>query len=132
MSATIGTIAVLVFVALDVGCLVKWIRHPAAVRGEFMHPKFMHPIASNFSGTITIAILLLSSVVAPISAPISALLSETVWTIATISTCSARGSRYSSSQPRIPVRRYMTWLTRCQPAIEWSRPEIINAGYGSC
>ncbi|SIT40177.1 Tellurite resistance protein-like permease [Paraburkholderia piptadeniae] len=77
ISATIGTIAVLVFVALGVGYLVKWIRHPAAVRGEFMHP-----IAGNFFGTITIAILLLSSVIAPISA----LLSETVWTIGTIST----------------------------------------------
>ena len=62
ISGAIGTLAVVVFLLLSGGYLVKWFRHPGAVAGEFRHP-----IAGNFFGTITIAILLLSSVVAPVS-----------------------------------------------------------------
>ena len=77
ISGAIGTLAIVVFLLLSGGYLVKWFRHPGAVAGEFRHP-----IAGNFFGTITIAILLLSSVIAPVSL----LLSEVVWAIGTIST----------------------------------------------
>lgn len=77
ISDIVGTIAVIVFLVLSFGYLVKGARHPAAVAGEFNHP-----IAGNFFGTIGIGILLLSTVVAPLSQ----ILSEVVWTIGTIVT----------------------------------------------
>ncbi len=77
ISEVVGTIAVIVFLALGVGYLVKGVKHPGAVAGEFNHP-----IAGNFFGTITIAILLLSSVLAPLSQT----LAEVVWTIGMLST----------------------------------------------
>jgi tellurite resistance protein len=67
--ASIGAIAVAVFVLLCLAYAAKAVLHPQAVRAEFMHP-----IAGNFFGTITIATLLISSVVAPVSARASQLL----------------------------------------------------------
>ena len=47
-----------------------------------MVAEYRHPVAGNFFGTITIAILLLSSVVAPMSQT----LSEVMWTVGTVFT----------------------------------------------
>ena len=57
LGEAIGALAGLVFVLLTLGYLTKWVKHPAAVKAEFNHP-----IASNFFGTVTIALLLLSAV----------------------------------------------------------------------
>lgn len=54
----IGIIAVVIFIALSIGYISKWVLYPQKVKAEFMHP-----IVGNFFGTITIAILLLSSVI---------------------------------------------------------------------
>ena len=72
-----GILALVVFVVLSAGYLVKAVKHPSVVVGEFRHP-----VAGNFFGTITIAILLLSSVVAPMSQA----LAEAMWAVGTIST----------------------------------------------
>jgi len=77
IAEVIGVIAILTFIALAIGYLVKWWRYPASVKAEFTHP-----IAGNFFGTVTIAILLLSSVVGFYSE----LLGQVVWTIGTILT----------------------------------------------
>lgn len=66
---TLGTIAVLLFAMLCLAYAGKALRFPQAVRDEFMHP-----IAGNFFGTIAIATLLISSVIAPVSAPASLIL----------------------------------------------------------
>ncbi|CAN7503296.1 SLAC1 anion channel family protein [Pseudoduganella sp. LjRoot289] len=66
-----GVLAILVFLALAAGYLYKLARYPDAVRREFTHP-----VASNFFGTITIAILLLSAVLGRYSAS----LQQAVWT----------------------------------------------------
>ncbi|MNZ47181.1 Tellurite resistance protein TehA [compost metagenome] len=58
----IGMFAAAVFAVLVAGYLTKLARYPQAVTGEFKHP-----IAGNFFGTITIALLLLSAVAAPYS-----------------------------------------------------------------
>ncbi len=60
----IGMVAIITFLALAAGYLAKWRLYPTAVKAEFNHP-----IAGNFFGTITIAILLLSSVVASTAKP---------------------------------------------------------------
>jgi tellurite resistance protein len=73
----VGILAVVVFLVLGAGYLVKAVKHPEAVIGEFRHP-----VAGNFFGTITIAILLLSSVVAQLSQA----LAEVIWIVGTIST----------------------------------------------
>jgi len=72
-----GVAAVVVFLLLGAGYLLKAIRHPDTVAGEFRHP-----VTGNFFGTITIAILLLSSVVAQASET----LAEVVWTAGTVAT----------------------------------------------
>ncbi|WP_256575748.1 SLAC1 anion channel family protein [Pseudomonas sp. R16(2017)] len=72
LGEAIGAFAGLVFVLLTLGYLGKWVKHPEAVRGEFNHP-----VASNFFGTVTIALLLLSAV----AAPHSALLGEVLWIV---------------------------------------------------
>jgi tellurite resistance protein len=77
ISDLIGVIAILVFIILAVGYLVKWIRYPQKVAAEFTHPIF-----GNFFGTITIAILLLSSVLSPYQK----VLSEVVWIIGMVLT----------------------------------------------
>ena len=72
-----GWLALAVFVVLGTGYLVKAAKYPAAVASEYRHP-----VAGNFFGTITIAILLLSTVVAPLSQP----LAEGMWTVGTVAT----------------------------------------------
>lgn len=77
ISGVVGAVAVIVFLVLGAAYLVKALKHPHAVAGEFNHP-----ITGNFFGTITIGTLLLSTVVAPLSET----LAEFVWTIGTVST----------------------------------------------
>lgn len=82
-----GWLALVVFVVLGTGYLVKAAKYPAAVASEYRHP-----VVGNFFGTITIAILLLSTVVAPLSQP----LAEGMWTVGTVATlaiCFAISSR---------------------------------------
>ncbi len=80
-SATIaditGIVAILAFIVLGVGYLTKLARYPEAVKAEFVHP-----IAGNFFGTITIAILLLSAVVGAYSVEFQ----KVLWTIGLVST----------------------------------------------
>ena len=66
----VGLLAVGVFVVLALGYLAKAIRHPSAVKAEFMHP-----IAGNFFGTISISLLLLSAVLGAYSST----LGNAVW-----------------------------------------------------
>lgn len=73
----VGGVALAVFVLLCVAYAAKAVLHPQAVRNEFRHP-----IAGNFFGTISIAILLVSSVVAPISATAS----EALWVLGAVTT----------------------------------------------
>lgn len=73
----IGILAILAFVAIASGYLAKWLKYPDAVRAEFTHP-----VAGNFFGTIGIAILLLSAVLATYSRT----LQQVVWTIGTMLT----------------------------------------------
>jgi tellurite resistance protein len=73
----IGIVAIVVFIALALGYIAKLARYPSAVKSEFHHP-----VAGNFFGTIAIAILLLSTVVARYSAWLQA----AVWTVGTILT----------------------------------------------
>jgi tellurite resistance protein len=77
ISEAAGILAIAVFLVLSAGYLLKAFKHPDAVVGEFRHP-----VAGNFFGTITIAILLLSSVVAQLSQA----LAEVIWIVGTIST----------------------------------------------
>lgn len=77
IDGAIGCVAVAAFVLLCVAYAVKALIHPQAVRSEFRHP-----IAGNFFGTVTIATLLISSVVAPASAGGS----EVLWGIGAVST----------------------------------------------
>ncbi|MDM3886831.1 SLAC1 anion channel family protein [Pseudomonas sp. BCRC 81390] len=77
LGEAIGAFAGLVFVLLTLGYLTKWFKHPEAVRGEFNHP-----VASNFFGTVTIALLLLSAVVAPYSP----LVGEALWVVGSVLT----------------------------------------------
>lgn len=77
ISEAAGIVSIAVFLALGTGYLVKAIKHPDAVAGEFRHP-----VAGNFFGTITIAILLLSSVVAPLNQT----LAEIMWTVGAVVT----------------------------------------------
>lgn len=70
LGEAIAALAGMVFALLFLGYLIKWAKHPGAVKAEFNHP-----IASNFFGTVTIALLLLSSV----AAPHSKLLGQVLW-----------------------------------------------------
>jgi len=74
---TIAVLAATVFVTLGLAYAAKAIVHPQAVRNEFRHP-----IAGNFFGTATIALLLMSSVVGPFGAG----LSEALWIAGAAST----------------------------------------------
>lgn len=71
----IGILAFAVFIALGAGYFVKAVKYPDAVIGEFRHP-----IAGNFFGAITIAVLLLSVV----AAQWNRLLAEGIWTLGTV------------------------------------------------
>lgn len=77
IAEAVGITAIVVFIALALGYIAKWAKYPTTVKNEFTHP-----MAGNFFGTITIAILLLSSVIAPYGK----WLQEIVWTVGTIST----------------------------------------------
>jgi tellurite resistance protein len=77
ISEAAGILAALIFVVLGAGYLAKAIKHPDAVLGEFRHP-----VAGNFFGTITIAILLLSVV----AAQLNQTLAEVMWTVGAILT----------------------------------------------
>ena len=77
ISEAIGLIAVIVFLILIFSYAIKAIKYPEVVKQEFNHP-----IAGNFFGTITIATLLISSVVAPLSH----LAAEMIWTVGALST----------------------------------------------
>jgi tellurite resistance protein len=77
ISHGIGIIALLAFALLAIGYLGKFLKHPDAVKNEFNHP-----IAGNFFGTINIAILLLSSILAPAGI----LAAQIVWTLGSIGT----------------------------------------------
>lgn len=73
----IGLFATGVFVALAIGYAAKVIRHPSAVKAEFEHP-----IASNFFGTISISLLLLSAVLGAYNST----LGHVVWVIGSAAT----------------------------------------------
>ncbi|GGG69451.1 SLAC1 anion channel family protein [Paenibacillus radicis (ex Gao et al. 2016)] len=72
-----GIVAILVFIALSLGYISKWILYPQKVTDEFKHP-----IMGNFFGTITIAMLLLSSVISSYSQ----ITGQIMWVIATAAT----------------------------------------------
>jgi len=74
---SVGLLALLVFIAMSLGYLAKLLKFPAAVKAEFVHP-----IAGNFFGTITIGTLLISSVLGSYSAT----LQQWVWSIGMLST----------------------------------------------
>lgn len=73
----IGIVAVLMFITISIGYISKWVLYPQKVVSEFTHP-----ISGNFFGTITIAILLLSSVLGTYSQA----LGQVVWLIGTVTT----------------------------------------------
>lgn len=77
ISESLGAIAVVMFLALSLGYLIKTLKYPHVVKNEFNHP-----IAGNFFGTATIATLLISSVIAPMS-PFA---SEIIWTLGALCT----------------------------------------------
>jgi tellurite resistance protein len=72
----IGIVAVIIFIALSIGYISKWVLYSQKVKAEFTHP-----VVGNFFGTITIAILLLSSVIG-IYSQISG---QLIWIIGTVS-----------------------------------------------
>jgi tellurite resistance protein len=87
IAEAIGVLSIILFLALSAGYLVKAVRHPDAVLAEFRHP-----VAGNFFGTITIAILLLSSVVFTFS-PTLGIVLWTGGTMLTIALCFSSTSR---------------------------------------
>lgn len=70
LGEAIGTLAGIAFVLLIFAYLAKWVKHRGAVNSEFNHP-----IASNFFGTVTISLLLLSA----FAAPHNKLLGQALW-----------------------------------------------------
>ncbi len=77
VDAAIGGVAIALFVLLCAAYLAKAILHPQAVCREFRHP-----IAGNFFGTVSIAMLLISSVVAPLGAAAS----QALWVLGAAAT----------------------------------------------
>ena len=77
IDGVVGGIALAMFVLLCAAYAAKAVLHPQAVRNEFRHP-----IAGNFFGTVSIAVLLVSSLVAPLSAPAS----QALWLLGAAST----------------------------------------------
>ncbi|MBW7453665.1 SLAC1 anion channel family protein [Paenibacillus sepulcri] len=73
----IGIVAVLVFVALSIGYISKWVLYPQKVKDEFAHP-----VLGFFFGTITISILLLSSVIGAYSE----ISGQVIWVIGIVPT----------------------------------------------
>lgn len=72
-----GFVAVVIFIALSIGYISKWVLYPQKVKDEFTHP-----ISGNFFGTITIAMLLLSSVIGNYSQ----ISGQVIWIIGTVAT----------------------------------------------
>ncbi|MBM7566416.1 tellurite resistance protein [Paenibacillus sacheonensis] len=72
-----GILAIVLFVALTIAYLSKWALYPEKVKAEFKHP-----VSGNFFGTITIALLLLSSVIGVYSRHSG----QAVWIIGTVLT----------------------------------------------
>ncbi|MBH1392573.1 SLAC1 anion channel family protein [Stenotrophomonas maltophilia] len=66
LSSVIALISIVVFVLLVLGYLTKSVAYPDAVVAEFKHP-----VTSNFFGTFTIALLLLSAIASPVSEALS-------------------------------------------------------------
>jgi tellurite resistance protein len=77
IDAAVGGLAIAVFLLLCAAYAAKMALHPQAVRNEFRHP-----IAGNFFGTVSIAVLLISSVVAPLSPSAC----EALWVLGSAST----------------------------------------------
>ncbi|TFV90152.1 C4-dicarboxylate ABC transporter [Oxalobacteraceae bacterium OM1] len=77
ISEVTGCLAIILFLALSVGYLVKAVKHPDVVGGEFRHP-----IVGSFFGTIPIAILLLSSIVSHLNQAFA----EVIWIVGTVLT----------------------------------------------
>ncbi|WP_342622404.1 SLAC1 anion channel family protein [Pseudomonas alkylphenolica] len=103
LGEAIGALAGLVFVLLALGYLGKWLKHPDAVRAEFNHP-----VASNFFGTVTIALLLLSAVATPHSQG----LGQALWIIGSVMTVALAGlvvSRLLAGQ-QDPLNAVPAWL----------------------
>ncbi|WP_042161146.1 SLAC1 anion channel family protein [Paenibacillus gorillae] len=69
-----GIVAIIVFIALSIGYISKWILYPKKVKDEFKHP-----ISGNFFGMIAIALLLLSSVIGGYSQ----ISGQIIWIVAT-------------------------------------------------
>ncbi len=74
---SISALAIFMFVALVISYTIKLVRFPSQVSAEFQHP-----VIGNFFGTITIAVLLISSVVSAYNTD----LSEALWIIGTVMT----------------------------------------------
>ncbi|WP_435171862.1 SLAC1 anion channel family protein [Paenibacillus glycanilyticus] len=70
-----GILAIAIFIVLSISYLVKWVLYPQKVKNEFIHP-----VMGNFFGTITIAILLLSSVIGSYSQATG----QAIWVIGTV------------------------------------------------
>ncbi|HBU6133629.1 SLAC1 anion channel family protein [Enterobacter bugandensis] len=99
----IGALAGMVFVLLTLGYLIKWAKHPGVVKAEFNHP-----ISSNFFGTVTIALLLLSAV----AAPHNKLLGQGLWILGSALTVLLAGlvvSRMLSGN-QDPLNAVPAWL----------------------
>ena len=77
IAVAVGALAIAMFLLLCVAYAAKAALHPQAVRNEFRHP-----IAGNFFGTVSIAVLLISSVVAPSSATAA----QALWVLGAAST----------------------------------------------
>ncbi|CAN5133008.1 TDT family transporter [soil metagenome] len=73
----IGVFALVVFVLVATGYTAKLVKHPGAVRAEFLHP-----IAGSFFGTIAISVLLLSAVIEPHAAAAA----RGIWTVGVLAT----------------------------------------------
>jgi tellurite resistance protein len=99
----IGVLAILVFLLIAAGYLYKLVRYPDAVRREFTHP-----VASNFFGTITIAILLLSAIVDRYSVVLQQAL-RTVGVAATIALAALMLHRLLSGKAA-PMGAVPAWL----------------------
>ncbi|MDE3795793.1 C4-dicarboxylate ABC transporter [Sinorhizobium meliloti] len=69
----IGGLGTLIFLALAIGYVSKWARHPSSVSAEFAHP-----VQSNFFATVAIGLLLQSAFLNRYSP----LLSQGVWIVA--------------------------------------------------
>ncbi|MDU0204810.1 SLAC1 anion channel family protein [Paenibacillus sp. PFR10] len=70
----IGLMGIIMFVLLSVFFAIKWLKFPSVIYSEFSNP-----IGGNFYGAITVAILLLSSVILPYNQ----ILGQAIWIIGT-------------------------------------------------